>query len=278
MKTIVIGSSGQLGSDVVKAFGGDAIPLERGDIDIAEMGSCRKALKGAEAVINCAGFVRVDDCETSIEDAFASNAIGARNVAAVCKEQGMRNVYISTDFVFDGAKGSPYKETDIPRPINAYGISKYAGELFTQAYSGDYFILRCAGMFGVRGSSGKKGNFVEWMLKKSDSSEEIRVIDDVVTSFTYTVDVAGAIKQMLKIYVCEDITIHYKKRLCRFLLQQAQGSYSSHLLLFLHIRDLNTKRFTVPEIIPYHLGFIIYTENKPVEPAGRKIMNYCFKN
>ena len=133
MKVAILGANGQVGSDLVKVFGEDAIPLTRRDLDVTDPESVKilNELR-PDVVINTAAYVRVDDAEVEVEKAFQVNAIGALNVAKVCNEINAVNVYISTDYVFDGAKGVPYTEEEIPNPINVYGLSKYTGEIFTR--------------------------------------------------------------------------------------------------------------------------------------------------
>ncbi len=200
MKVAIIGASGQLGSDLVKVFGDfELYPLTHDDIEVSDRNSVEKSLKKImpDVVINTAAFHKTDACEDMPEKAFLVNAIGAKNVAEVCKEIKAINIYISTDYVFDGNKDKPYVESDAPNPINAYGLSKYAGELFTKNYCDRYYIVRVASLFGVAGASGKGGNFVETMIKKAKNNEKIRVVDDIVMSPTYTKDAALAIKDLL---------------------------------------------------------------------------------
>jgi dTDP-4-dehydrorhamnose reductase len=198
MITAVIGSTGQLGSDMLYVLGEEAVSLSHDDIEIKDINSCRRALKDIDAVVNCAGYVRVDDCEDNPEEAFMVNAVGARNIAMVCDEKHMTNVYISTDFVFDGKKKTFYLEDDLPNPINTYGLSKYAGEIFTRNYCTDYYIIRTSSIYGKKGSRGKGGNFVDWMIEKAKNKEIIRVVDDIVMSPTYTRDAAEMIKKILE--------------------------------------------------------------------------------
>ncbi|MBW9223432.1 dTDP-4-dehydrorhamnose reductase [Methanothermococcus sp. SCGC AD-155-E23] len=197
MKVAVIGATGQLGSDLVKVFE-EVIPLTHSDIEVTDLSSCEvlKELK-PHIVINTAAYHKTDECEDNPEKAFLVNAIGARNVALTCKEIGAINVYISTDYVFDGSKEEPYTEEDIPNPINVYGISKYAGELLTRTLCDRYYIIRVSSLFGVAGASGKGGNFVETMIKKGKAGEELYVVNDITMSPTYTKDAAVAIKKIL---------------------------------------------------------------------------------
>ena len=200
MRIAIIGATGQLGSDLVNAFGEGATPLRHDDIEVKDFSSCIRALKNnnPDVAINCAAYVKVDDAEDFAEEAFGINAIGAKNVAQACEKINAATVYISTDFVFDGTKGAPYLESDIPNPINVYGLSKYAGEIFTKTYSSRSYVVRTASLYGVKGARGKGGNFVETMIQKAKRKEKIRVVNEIVMSPTYTKDAAGAIKKIVK--------------------------------------------------------------------------------
>ncbi len=198
MKVAVIGV-GQLGSDLVKVFGDDAVPLTHRDIEVTDFTSCEilREIK-PDVVINTAAYHKTDECEDNPEKSFSVNAIGARNVALICKDIGAVNIFVSTDYVFDGNKGQPYSEDDVPNPINVYGVSKYAGEIFTRYISDKHYIVRVSSLFGAAGASGKGGNFVETMIKKAKAGEEINVVEDITMSPTYTKDAAFAIKQIIE--------------------------------------------------------------------------------
>ncbi|NJE09267.1 dTDP-4-dehydrorhamnose reductase [Thermococcus sp. M39] len=200
MKVAVIGANGQLGTDLVEVFGEEAIPLTHKDLDVTDFESLRilKELK-PDVIINTATYVRVDDAELYPEKAFQVNAIGALNVAKIANEIDAVNVYISTDYVFDGTKGEPYTEEDAPNPLNVYGLSKYAGEIFTRNYSRKYYIIRVASLYGKAGASGKGGNFVEWVIEKAKRGEELKIVDDQFMSPTYTKDVARTLKKFLEL-------------------------------------------------------------------------------
>ncbi|ALM76383.1 dTDP-4-dehydrorhamnose reductase [Thermococcus barophilus] len=200
MRVAVIGANGQLGTDLVEVFGKEAIPLTHKDLDVTDFESLKilKELK-PDVIINTAAYVRVDDAELYPEKAFQVNAVGALNVAKIANEIDAVNVYISTDYVFDGTKGKPYIEEDVPNPINVYGLSKYAGEIFTKNYSGRYYIIRVASLYGKAGASGKGGNFVEFMIQKAKKGENIRVVKDMFMSPTYTKDVARTLKKFLEL-------------------------------------------------------------------------------
>ena len=200
MKIVVIGSNGQLGTDLVRALQGnnEVTGLTHNDIEVTDRQSCI-ALKSfqPDVIVNTAAFHKTDQCEDEPLKAFSVNSIGARNVASVSKEISAASVFLSTDYVFDGSKNEPYTENDVPSPINTYGISKLAGELFTRLNERHY-VLRVASLFGVAGASGKGGNFIETMVAKARRNEAISVVDDMWMSPTYTKDAAVVMKRILE--------------------------------------------------------------------------------
>lgn len=198
MRISIIGANGQLGSDLVKAFRNEEVEaFTHSDLDVGNFDSLIKLKESKpEFIINTAAFHKTDDCEDNPEKTFSVNAIGARNVARVCNELGATMVCISTDYVFDGLKNVPYNENDTPNPINTYGISKVAGESYTKL-ADKHYIFRVASLFGAAGASGKGGNFVETMIKKARNIEEIKVVDDMIMSPTYTRDAADMIRNVI---------------------------------------------------------------------------------
>jgi dTDP-4-dehydrorhamnose reductase len=203
MKRIaILGSNGQLGSDLVELLdkeGLDVIPLVHSQVDCTSLDSTVAGLEAArpEAVVNCAAFVRVDDCEDEQVTAFQVNAAGAYHVAHACRKVGALCVHISTDYVFDGEAG-PYSEEDTPNPINVYGSSKLAGEERVKATAPEWLITRVSSLFGRKGARGKGGNFVETMIAKANEGTPFPVVDDIVMTPTYTRDASRAILQLLK--------------------------------------------------------------------------------
>jgi dTDP-4-dehydrorhamnose reductase len=196
MKIAVIGANGQLGSDLVVAFSdnGDAVcGLSHAEIDIADAQSVTRALEGIrpEAIVNTAAMHHVENCEREPEKALAVNALGARNLAMVARDLGAVLMHVSTDYVFDGSKGSPYREEDTPRPLNAYGISKLAGEHFVRATTPRHFVIRTSGLYGKSPCRAKGGlNFIELMLKLARERGEVKVVDGEVVSPTSTAELA----------------------------------------------------------------------------------------
>ena len=204
MRIAIVGSNGQLGSDLVKVLrpSHDLIPLTRADVQITSPDSVEAMLRThqPELVMNMAAFHKVDVCEDEVEPTFAVNAYGVRTLALACRAHKAVLLHMSTDYVFGGDKtrSTPYVETDTPAPINAYGISKLAGELFVQYLMDRYYILRVCGLYGVAGSAGKGGNFVELMLRLAREGKPIKVVDDQRLTPTYTVDVAHQIAALIE--------------------------------------------------------------------------------
>ena len=198
MKVVVIGSSGQLGKSLMQEFK-EAIGLNHSEIEVTDYKSVEEKLLDLkpDVVINAAAYVKVDDAEEEAEKAFAVNALGALNVAKACEKIGAVNVYISTDYVFDGTKGQAYSEEDKPNPINVYGSSKLTGEFFTKNYSKKHYVIRVASLYGGEGTK-SKGNFVLSILKKAASEKELKVVNDVIVSPTYTDDAAKMIRKILE--------------------------------------------------------------------------------
>ncbi len=199
-RVVVIGSNGQLGTDLVRALcGWDLSGLTHQELDICDLRRARMVLsKGSpEIVINTAAFNRVDDCESEVEKAFQVNAYAVHNLARICAELDCVLVHISSDYVFGGEKREPYREDDTPNPLSVYGTSKLAGECFARNLCRKHFIVRTSGLFGLAGSSGKGGNFVEAMIRLARESKPIRVVNDQITTPTYTKDLAHRIKQLL---------------------------------------------------------------------------------
>ncbi len=202
MKILLIGAQGQLGTDVVKTRPSDDYQLgqiDHRDLDITSSSSLLNYFKmfRPDWVINTAAFNRTEECEEKRDFVFAVNAQGAQNVARAAQTLGARLLHVSTDFVFDGAKRSPYVESDETHPLNVYGESKRDGEEFVLKESSDSLVVRGASLFGVAGSSGKGGNFVEAVIKKARAGQEVSVINDIVMSPTYTRDMAARLWELI---------------------------------------------------------------------------------
>ena len=172
-----------LGRDVVRAAGDGAIALTRAGLDVTDRAAVQEALRGA-TVVNCAAYTNVDGAESESEAAHAVNADGARNVA----EAAQRVLYVSTDYVFDGAKAKPYVESDATGPVQEYGHSKLAGERATAEANDNHLVVRSSWLFGAGGR-----NFVDTMLALGSERDELLVVDDQVGSPTFTGHLAEAL-------------------------------------------------------------------------------------
>ena len=186
-----------LGRDVMLAAGNaghEVVGYGRAELDVTDPAALdrRLELERPDVVINCAAWTDVDGAEEAEEAAFAVNGRGAGNVAAAAAKVEARILHVSTDYVFDGAKGAPYVESDQPAPLSAYGRTKLAGEEAVAAANKRHFIVRSAGLFGVGGR-----NFVETMLQLAEDRSEVTVVRDQVGSPTYTWHLAYGIVRLI---------------------------------------------------------------------------------
>jgi dTDP-4-dehydrorhamnose reductase len=193
VKILLIGANGQLGTDLQKKNPGHQIvPLTHADLDVVDAARVQAALRehSPQAVISTAAYHRTDECEDFPEKAFQVNILGPRNLGRACAAIGARLVHYSSDYVFDGLKRLPYCESDRPAPLSVYGISKLGGEHAALAASDRHMVLRVASLFGSAGSAGKGGNFVELIVKRAREGQPVEVVDDMIMSPTYTLDLA----------------------------------------------------------------------------------------
>jgi dTDP-4-dehydrorhamnose reductase len=202
MKVAVVGANGQLGTDLVDALaavGMETVGLGHADVEVADLDSVRAALADhrPDAVLNTAAFHNMPQCEEHPERAFAVNAAGALNLARVASELGARNVYFSTDYVFDGAKGEPYVETDPPAPLNVYGASKLAGERLSEVYAPGSLVLRVSGLYGRVPCRHKGENFITKMIALAGRLPEVRVVTDEILTPTPTRAIAEKTVELL---------------------------------------------------------------------------------
>ncbi len=189
-KVIVFGGGGQLGVELGREFERRHWTVQRFDrqsLDIVNGSGVEEAIGQADpqVVINAAAYNHVDIAENEPLAAYQVNALAVRNLAMACRQTDALLVHYSTDYVFDGSKGTPYVETDAPHPLGAYGVSKLAGELYAQAYLDRPLILRTSGVFGPAGMFTPRGNFVELMLRLARNGSPIRVVQDHAASPTY---------------------------------------------------------------------------------------------
>ena len=206
LRALLLGPNGQLGNDIRRALaqaGGtvDLIPIARGKLDLAAHGAVERTLGGLDfdALVNCAAWTAVDDAEGAAALAFAVNAHAIQAMARVCAAKRARLLHVSTDYVFggDSARKRPLREQDPIAPVNVYGASKAMGETLARLECDDVVILRTASLFGVAGTGGKGGNFVETMIRAGREHGTLRVVDDQSMSPTSTAEVARVVMRML---------------------------------------------------------------------------------
>jgi dTDP-4-dehydrorhamnose reductase len=195
VRVAVLGANGQLGRELVRAFAGhDVRALGSAESDVTDVESLRGALGDLppDLVLNAAAYTNVDEAERSPEQAHLVNGAGAANVARLADELGAGVVYVSTDYVFDGAGGAPYPESAAPNPVNAYGRSKLEGERQTARRASRAWIVRTSWLYGGEGKS-----FVNAILAAARQRDELTVVDDEVAGPTLVADLAVAIRDLI---------------------------------------------------------------------------------
>jgi dTDP-4-dehydrorhamnose reductase len=186
----VTGAGGMLGQDVLRLAGAEAIGLTRAELDVTDREAVRDALGPGDVVVNCAAWTDVDGAEEHPEQALRVNRDGARNVA----EAAGTVIYVSSDYVFDGAKDEPYVESDPVNPISEYGRSKAEGERATLEANPRSHVVRTSWLFGTGGR-----NFVGTMLRLGAERDSVRVVDDQIGQPTYTGHLAHALLDLTEI-------------------------------------------------------------------------------
>jgi dTDP-4-dehydrorhamnose reductase len=187
-----------LGSDVVEACAArdhEVVGLARAELDVTDADAVEAAIDRhrPDAVVNAAGWTDVDGAEGAEGAAMRVNDTAAALLASAAAAIGAKVLYVSSDYVFDGAKGRPYVESDLPGPISAYGRSKQAGETSVAVANPRHFVVRSAWLFGTRGA-----NFVETMLRLGSEQPEVLVVSDQVGSPTYTRHLAEGIALLIE--------------------------------------------------------------------------------
>jgi len=188
VKIFVTGASGQLGTDVVHAAeraDHEVFAASHADLDVTDRAKVFATIAASkpDCVIHAAAWTAVDACESDETKAMAINGRGTENIVGAAREVGARVIYISTDYVFDGTKKTPYVETDRPNPQSVYGASKHAGE--RQLDPGQDAVVRISWVCGEHGA-----NMVKTILRLAATSPELKFVDDQIGSPTFTGDVA----------------------------------------------------------------------------------------
>lgn len=194
---IVTGAKGQLGGDVCRELekrGIEHLGIDREELDITDSDAVKLFFKEnkASALIHCAAYVAVDKAEDENELCFAVNEKGTCNLAKECKSLGIKMLYVSTDYVFDGKGEKPFQPDDKKGPLSVYGLSKLKGEKAVRSDVEKYFIVRTSWVFGERNT-----NFIATMLRLAETRNEISVVCDQVGSPTYARDLAILLCDMI---------------------------------------------------------------------------------
>jgi dTDP-4-dehydrorhamnose reductase len=198
-RILLTGADGQLGNELQQTLAplGEVIALTRQELDLSQGEQIRQLVQQVRPslIVNSAAYTAVDKAESEVELAQAVNGMAPKIMAEEAEKIGALLLQVSTDYVFDGQKNTPYLETDPTHPLSSYGKSKLAGEVGIQEVVTDnYLILRTAWVYGVYG----KGNFVKTMLRLGQDREELRVVADQVGSPSWAKDIADAIAQLLQ--------------------------------------------------------------------------------
>ena len=198
MRVLVTGVKGQLGHDVVNEMekrGLTPIGVDLAEMDITDKEACDRVITEAnvEAVIHCAAYTAVDAAEDNVDVCMKVNAGGTRNIAEVCKKLGIKMMYISTDYVFNGQGTRPWEPDDEREPLNVYGLTKYEGELAIEQNLTKYFTVRIAWVFCGNGK-----NVIKTMLNLGKTHDKLTVVSDQIGSPTYTYDLARLLVDMIE--------------------------------------------------------------------------------
>ncbi|WP_347258887.1 dTDP-4-dehydrorhamnose reductase, partial [Methylocaldum sp.] len=203
MKILLVGATGQLGADLIRNNPGhDIVAPDRRELDLANPDQIRSVIRvqRPNIVINCAAFHNVPLCEDEPEQALRINCVAVRELASCSREVDARLVTFSTDYVFDGRRREPYRETDCPAPIQMYGISRLAGELAAMATAPERcLIVRTCGLYGRSGAAQKGGNFVDKRMDDARRTPTLEMGSDQTVSPTSTEDLSRAVYSLLEI-------------------------------------------------------------------------------
>ena len=210
LKIVVLGAGGRLGAALAREYAGqhDVTGFTHAQLDLAELDRLRSALGplSFDVLINSAALTNVDYCEDHPDAAMRLNAEAPGVLAEICREKGSRFIHVSTDYVFDGEKREPYIEEDPADPISVYGKSKRAGELQVLDVNRDALVIRVSWVFGP-----DRPSFVDAILKKARTENEVTAVADKFSTPTYTPDIAALLQPLLDRYAVAGI-LHLANR------------------------------------------------------------------
>jgi dTDP-4-dehydrorhamnose reductase len=194
MRIVIIGAGGRLGSALVRAYRDqfEMLAFDHEQLDLGDENQITDWLTPLDfdVLINAAAMTNVDRCEAERDLAFRINAEAPRLLAAICSEKGAKLIHFSTDYVFDGRKRGPYTEEDPANPISVYGQSKHMGEEHVSNANPRHLVVRVSWVFGPG-----RPSFVDTMIERARTEEQIQAIGDKFSAPTYTHDIAGMLPQ-----------------------------------------------------------------------------------
>ncbi|OGT52677.1 MAG: dTDP-4-dehydrorhamnose reductase [Gammaproteobacteria bacterium RIFCSPHIGHO2_12_FULL_42_13] len=258
MRIFITGAHGQIGREICELAKShhEVFAFTRAQLDINHPDKINQSLSSCtpDVVINAAAYTAVDKAEQAYELAFAINRDGVINLALACKQYQIPLLHISTDYIFDGTKASPYLETDLASPVNIYGQSKWQGEVALREYYEQHIILRTSWVFGQYGQ-----NFVKTILRLAKEKKELRIVTDQVGCPTSAaaiaqtlLDIAQQIQYGKKLWG----TYHYCSshpvswfEFAQEIIQQAQPYLP---LITEALTPITSKDYPTPAIRPQH--------------------------
>ncbi|MBR2524937.1 dTDP-4-dehydrorhamnose reductase [bacterium] len=200
MKILVTGAKGMLGQDLCPIledadFVDEVVETDIDNLDITNKFQVEKVIKeeNPDVVIHCAAYTNVEKAEEEQELANKINVFGTKNVAQACKSTDATMILISTDYVFDGEKGSKYLPSDDPNPLNVYGQTKFEAEKLVRQFCEKYYVIRTSWLYGHHGK-----NFIETMINLVKDGKELKVVNDQIGCPTWTVELSEAICDLLE--------------------------------------------------------------------------------
>lgn len=199
-RILITGAAGQLGQELLRQLGTQAVGLSHAECDIADPSAVEQQVAAyrPEIVINTAAWNQVDRAEQQPDSAFRVNEVGPRNLAVACRRMGARLVQISSDYVFGGERDrrTPYTESDLPSPVNRYGESKWAGERAVLETDPQALVVRTCGLYGWPPATGKR-SFAETILQRAEECHELRVVADQCCTPTFIPHLVIGLQQLL---------------------------------------------------------------------------------
>lgn len=195
---MITGVKGQLGYDLKNELlkrGHEVVGVDIEEMDITDPKACERVIfeSKVDGVFHCAAYTAVDAAEDNKDLCMKINVEGTENIARVCETLGIKMLYLSTDYVFNGQGETPWDPDDLREPINTYGMSKYLGEIAVTDHVEKFFIVRISWVFGINGK-----NFIKTMLELSKTHDTLRIVSDQTGSPTFTYDLSRLLVDMME--------------------------------------------------------------------------------